>query len=105
MFRGGWTSPFFLTDRRKYRHEDNDVSRMVGDSGRVVAQRRRGRGRFLEVAAAQTEEITPTQAAHAGREAGQATGASRAIEVFNCTNEKRTTMIVVRIDCLLFLSI
>lgn len=49
---------------------------MAGDSGRVVAQRRQGHGRVVEVAAAQTEETTPTQAAHAVREAGEATGAS-----------------------------
>lgn len=76
-----------MTDRRRYRHEDDDVSRLAGDSGRVVAERRQGRGRFVEVAAAQTEETAPTEAAHAGREAGQAAGASRAAENSNRTIE------------------
>jgi hypothetical protein len=51
-----------MTDRRKYGHEDDDVSRMAGDSGRVVAERRQSRGGAVEVVAAQTEEAAPTQA-------------------------------------------
>jgi hypothetical protein len=103
MFRGAGLIRF-VTDRRKYRHEPNDVSRMVGDSGRVVTQRRQGRGRSVEIAAAQTEKTAATQATHAGRKAGQAAGASRAVEVFNRTNEKRTTVMVARIDCRLSMS-
>ncbi|MCE2795149.1 MAG: hypothetical protein LW816_07475 [Planctomyces sp.] len=57
-----------------------------------------------KVPSPKTEETAPTQAAHAGREATQAAGASRAAEVFNRTNEKRTTMVVARSDCLLFLT-
>jgi hypothetical protein len=61
---------------------------MAGDSGRLVAERRQGLGRSLEVAATQAEETIPSQAAHAGREAGSAAGASCAAEVFNRTKEK-----------------
>lgn len=78
---------------------------MAGDSGRVVAQRRQGRGKSVKIAPAQTEETAPTQAAHTDREAGQAAGASRTADVFNRTNEKRTTVMVVRFDCPLFLSV
>ncbi len=77
---------------------------MAGDSGRVVAQRRQGRRRTVEIAAAQAEETAPTQATHTGGEAGPDAGASRAAEVFNRTNEKRTTVMFVRFDFPLVLS-
>ncbi|QDS94215.1 hypothetical protein FF011L_29940 [Roseimaritima multifibrata] len=93
----------FYDRQRKYRHEHHDVSRMAGDSGRVVAERRQGRGRSVEVAAAQTENTALPQPAHAGREAGKAAGTSGAAEVFHCSKEKRTTVMVARIDCLLVL--
>ncbi|QDS91815.1 hypothetical protein FF011L_05500 [Roseimaritima multifibrata] len=67
-----------------------------------MAGRRQGSGRFVEVAPAQTKETTATQAAHAGGKSGQATGASRAAEAFNRTNEKRTTMMVARFDVFFF---
>lgn len=93
-----------MTDRRKYRHEDDDVSRMAGDSGRVVAERRQGRGRSVKVASTQTEETAATKAAHAGSEASQAAGASGVAKADSGTNEKRTTMMVVRINVFFFAS-
>ena len=41
---------------------------------------------------------------HAGREAGQAAGTSGVAKVFSRTNEKRATIMVARIDCLLLLT-
>ena len=49
----------FRDRRGKYRHEDDDVSSLAGGSEGVVAQRRQGRGRSVEIAAAQTEKKTP----------------------------------------------